>query len=81
MMTDYNQRECNIERDITLTECLEHLTEIAHCLGAMAAGDATWPRVGTLMSVRQRLIEIYDMLPAVPPSTEAEQVLEAGRRG
>ena len=25
MMTDYNQRECNIERDITLAECLGHL--------------------------------------------------------
>jgi len=65
MMTDYNQRECNIERDITLAECLEHLTEIANRLQAMGDGDATWPRVGTLLSVKVDLAGVMAKLPEV----------------
>jgi hypothetical protein len=80
-MDDYTQKECNYERDKALTECMEHFMEMAHRLEAMAAGDATWPRVGTLMSVRQRLITIMDMLPAPEPLTEAEQVQRACTEG
>ena len=86
MYSDYNQRECNIERDIVLAECLGHITEIATRLQAMAEGDATWPRVGTLLSVRQRLVSMLDTVPAVLPEpiqplTDAEQVERAKQEG
>ena len=85
-MNDYNQQECNLERDITLAECLEHITELATRLQAMAEGDATWPRVGTLMAVRQRLVEVMHMVPPVLPEpiqplTDAEQVERAKQEG
>lgn len=63
MMTDCNQRECNIERDVALAECLEHSTEVANRLQAMAEGPATWPRVGTLLSVKADLMELFEKLP------------------
>ncbi len=80
-MEDTNQLECNYERDKALTECLTQTIELSSRLEAMASGDATWPRVGTLLSVRQRLVTILDMVPTVEPSTEVEQIAEAGRRG
>ena len=80
-MDDYTQKECNYERDKTLAEVMEHFMEIAHRLQPMADGDATWSRVGTLMSVRQRLVTIMDMLPAPEPLTEAEQVQRACTEG
>jgi hypothetical protein len=79
-MDESTQKECNYERDKALTECLELVIGLASRLEPMADGDATWPRVGTLMSVRQRLITIMDMLPA-PPLTEAEQVARACTEG
>ena len=79
-MNDETQKECNFERDKALTECLELVIDLASRLEPMAAGDATWPRVGELMSVRQRLVTIMDMLPA-PALTEAEQVQRACQGG
>jgi hypothetical protein len=80
-MDDYTQKECNYERDKALTECLELVIGLANRLEPMAAGDSTGPRNGTLLSVRQRLITIMDMLPAPEPLTEAEQVARACTEG
>ena len=86
MYSDCNQAECNMERDIALAECMEQFMELAHRLQAMAEGDATWPRVGTLLAVRQRLVSMLDTVPAVlsepiQPLTDAEQVERACMEG
>lgn len=58
-----NQQECNRERDLALVECLNHAIEISHRLQAMGDGDATWPRVGTLLSVKADLAYVMEKLP------------------
>jgi len=47
-----NQQECNRERDLVLAETL-------------GDGDATWPRVGTLLSVKADLADVMAKLPEV----------------
>lgn len=64
-MEDTNQLECNYERDKALTECLTQTIELSSRLEAMASGDATWPRVGTLLSVKADLADVMAKLPEV----------------
>jgi hypothetical protein len=80
-MDDYTDRQCASDYTVTLTECLEACIQLATALEAQAAITATYPRVGTLLSVRNDIRETLAKLPAPEPLTEAEQVQRACTEG
>ena len=56
-------QECNRERDLVLAETLGAAIQLCQRLQAMGDGDATWPRVGTLLSVKADLADVMAKLP------------------
>jgi hypothetical protein len=80
-MSDYTDPQCAMERDVTLAECLEACIELSKRLQAQADVQPTWPRNGTLLSVRNDIREVLAKLPAPVVMTETEMIEQAAIRG
>lgn len=80
-MDEYTQKQCEIDYKVSFSECLETCKELETRLQVTQNKPATWPRVGTLLSIHNELREIVNRLPKQQEMSEAEKIEQAALRG
>ena len=76
-LQDLNQLSCDNDQLEALKECGAAIGEIFTRLKDQIDTPATWPRVGSLLAVRDALKDAIGKV----PMTEQETITEAARRG